>query len=449
MQFWSDIRGNFAMIFALVLPAIMVCMGLAVDYGVWIHQKQQLQRIADDASLAAAGQLYMANASKSQAESVASAVAKSSAAAMSMAPASASSSGGGSGSSAKGKGGSDGGSTGSGSRATTFGGKVRVSTKVNFDESFVQVTVRQTGESYFSGMFFAPPELAVTSVARAVGGGRICVLALEPTEAAAVNIQHDSILLAENCGVLSNSTNEKGIAKGTSATIEAELICSAGGYDGSKTGTDPDPVTDCPQINDPLAHTPAPEVGSCDYKNVRHNVFKPIDVTLQPGVYCGGISLTGPVKAWMEPGIYVMKDGPLVTSLWAELKGENVGIFFTGDKATFHFSIEGVVNLTAPKEGPMAGILFFEDRNSKPLRRFEIYSDDARVLLGTIYLPQGRFIVGTMTPIADQSAYTAIVARRIELFSRPKLVLNADYGATDIPVPSGINQVGRNIVLAK
>ena len=151
----------------------------------------------------------------------------------------------------------------------------------------------------------------------------------------------------------------------------------------------------------------------------------------------------------MEPGIYVIKDGPLIASFWAKLRGENVGIYFTGEKATFQFAREGVINLTAPKDGPLAGILFFEDRNSSLLRPFEISSDDARVLLGTIYLPNGKFVVSTARPIADQSAYTAIVARRLELRVNPTLVLNANYGATDIPVPAGINHVGRNIVLSK
>jgi hypothetical protein len=41
-------------------------------------------------------------------------------------------------------------------------------------------------------------------------------------------------------------------------------------------------------------------------------------------------------------------------------------------------------------------------------------------------------------PVADQSAYTAIVTRRVELTQSPNLVINSSYDATDVPVPNGI-----------
>ena len=47
-------------------------------------------------------------------------------------------------------------------------------------------------------------------------------------------------------------------------------------------------------------------------------------------------------------------------------------------------------------------------------------------------------VVDAKQPVADQSAYTAIVAQSIELNMGPNLVLNADYDMTDVPVPAGI-----------
>ena len=477
MRFRSDTRGNVAMIFALSLLPLMVCGAMAVDYGVWVHQKQELQRIADEAAFAAAQELYMSNASAPQVASSATSSASkqmiaagmmspasakmmtesvgASASMTSSAPASASFTAHASGaassspSAGRGDGSSDGGTAPSRKRSTTFGDSYSVTTSVNINEGTVEVVVVQTGAAYFSEFIMPPPDIRVSTVARVVGGGRICVLALEASEANAVNLQDTSKIQAERCGVFSNSTSSDGLSKESGATITAEMICSAGGYNGSASKATPEPVTDCPAIDDPLASREPPAVGGCDYNNVKHMVWKATDVTLTPGVYCGGLILTGPVKVWLEPGIYVMKDGPLITTLWAELRGDNVGIYMTGEKARFSFSIEGVVELTAPADGPMAGILFFEDRDSPPLRRFEIYSDEARVLLGTIYLPNGKFIVGTPKPIADLSAYTAIVARRIELLKNPTLVLNSNYSATNIPVPDGMNRSGGTVILAK
>jgi hypothetical protein len=41
-------------------------------------------------------------------------------------------------------------------------------------------------------------------------------------------------------------------------------------------------------------------------------------------------------------------------------------------------------------------------------------------------------------PVADQSAYTVVVARQIRMEAGPDLVLNTNYGGTDIPVPDGV-----------
>ena len=50
--------------------------------------------------------------------------------------------------------------------------------------------------------------------------------------------------------------------------------------------------------------------------------------------------------------------------------------------------------------------------------------------------------VGSNKPVADQSAYTVVAARQIRVDAGPNLVLNSNYGATDIPVPTGVGPTG-------
>ncbi len=94
----------------------------------------------------------------------------------------------------------------------------------------------------------------------------------------------------------------------------------------------------------------------------------------------------------------------------------------------------------------MAGILVAEDRNNPLKQQFEIYSNDARTLLGTIYLPRGTLFVAAQRPVGDQSAYTIIVARRFTLSEGPTMVLNTNYGATNIPVPNGVGPSGTTML---
>jgi hypothetical protein len=84
---------------------------------------------------------------------------------------------------------------------------------------------------------------------------------------------------------------------------------------------------------------------------------------------------------------------------------------------------------------------------SKSPREHKILSDNARTLLGTIYMPQGRLIIDASKPIADKSAYTVLVVRQIDLHAGPNLFLNSDYSATDVPVPKGVGPYGSNVML--
>jgi hypothetical protein len=119
------------------------------------------------------------------------------------------------------------------------------------------------------------------------------------------------------------------------------------------------------------------------------------------------------------------------------LEGQNVGFYIHGT-SDIDFGASSTINLTAPKYGPLAGILFFEDRAAPLLRKHSIISNDARTLLGTIYLSRGLLYVGANNPVADKSAYTVLVARSIQMDAGPNLVLNTNYYATDIPVPQGV-----------
>jgi hypothetical protein len=164
----------------------------------------------------------------------------------------------------------------------------------------------------------------------------------------------------------------------------------------------------------------------------------------------------------LSPGIYVFKDGPLVIGGGSEFKGTNVSIVMKGAGANLTFETLSTISLTAPADGPLAGILIHDDPSGAPApekgnkhakagkspREHLILSDDARTLLGTIYMPKGRLIVDATKPVSDRSAYTVMVVQQLDLYDGPNLYLNSDYGASDIPVPKGVGPYGGKVVLA-
>lgn len=437
-------RGNVAIITAVLLPVALIAVGAGVDLQRWGAQRARLQEFADMLALRGAREFLLANANPSQIESVVQSIVDS--------------------------------SLPEDLRMSPFTFDV----DVDADDAAVTVALTQPPPKGFILSHLSPlgGEMSAASTAVARGGMNVCVVALQDRGAGAILAGDDATLEASPCSVLSNSSSSAGISASGASRIRAGLICSVGGAIGASVHFSPEPTTDCPLYEDPLGERPAPAVGPCDYFNYEAGYTKAqtsnargglggvvggatdvvegvasvvkiplVEIDIRPGVYCGGIKVKYNARAVFRPGVYVIKDGPLSIGKYSELRGEYVAFYLTGDASTFTFDTDAKVTMSAPKDGPLAGVLFFEDRSAPLNRVHAIYSEDAREFLGTFYLPRGVLRVQTQNPVADASAYTAIVVRKLELAGAPTLVLNADYSATDVPVPDGVGPVGGEVFL--
>ena len=432
---------------------------MAVDFGLVTLQKNQLQSAADAGALAAARELQVANATKAQVISIATQTVK--------------------------------------ANLQKYGQNVVVTVKVGDDKQSVAVKADLPVKTYFMD-WTDGKGISVDVVAGIHNAGiPLCVLGLAQkdgkTNGTGLTLNENARLTGDGCAVYSNATKKDSIESNSGALVEAGFICASGGVKGDVDNFDPAPLTDCPQVTDPLKTRPEPTIGSCDYTNVQFGFAKSIDVsekmvkddiktetanetgdgkgkkkfkekettpvdtshydrsvvTLEPGVYCGGLTIGGGVTANLRSGDYIMKDGPLYITQEARLEGEYVGFFFTGKDSNLYFGPHSDISLSAPKDGDMAGLLFFEERDNKKVRPHAILSDSARKLEGTIYLPAGHLYIDADAPIADKSAYTAIIASRVELFAGPHLVLNTDYTATEVPVPDGVGAINGDVYISK
>lgn len=311
----------------------------------------------------------------------------------------------------------------------------------------VRVDIVAAPKAFFPSVMSAGvSQVTVEATAEVSGGGNVCMIGLDPNSVATLKLANRARLSAPNCAVYSNSTSEKSVWIATSSRINADMVCSAGGVTGPDTAfTLSPPTTDCPAIDDPLRNRPNPNVGDlddCDYTNFSVKPLK--DVQLHPGIYCGGLSVMGG-RARLSPGIYVMRDGQL-NVVAGRLEGENVGFFLSGQASTVMFQRLSSISLTAPRTGDMAGLLFFEDRDTPFAGYHQISSLDARNLVGTIYVPKSRLLINTENSVADESDYTVIIAREFELRDGPELVLNTDYETSTIPLPDGVGNKTRSSI---
>jgi Putative Flp pilus-assembly TadE/G-like len=442
--------GGLSVGFAVLAPVLIMFTGLAFDYAMMVKYRGDLQSVADAAALAGAREISLSNSDADSTEGAAEAYA---AYLLGVEPTKlpepdADSEPGqelslmarvagddGADEPEDDGGGDDGGET-------PEVGEVIIDAEMGEESPTLQVEITKAWQPLFAHFLASRmTPIRVSATATFVGRQNICVLGLSPSTTAGVTLWNNAQLTANNCSVYSNTGGSAGLVVADSGQLRSQLNCVVGGYsiDNAKS-VEPMPISDCPPLDDPLADRPPPTVGACDFQ--RYRITEGVH-ELIPGVYCGGLSIGGTAKATLANGIYIIKDGPFTVTSSATLTVENAGFYLTGMFSTVWFSANTTISMSAPLEGPLAGLLFFEDRAASGLRIHRIASNNARTLLGTIYTPRGILNIDATAPVADQSAYTAIIALSLQLQSGPNLILNSDYGATDVPVPEGISGVGQ------
>src|SRR5262249_48798323 len=117
-------------------------------------------------------------------------------------------------------------------------------------------------------------------------------------------------------------------------------------------------------------------------------------VTLSPGTYCNGITLSGSAIVTLNPGVYILLGGGLKMTGSSSMTGSNVTFFLTGGTGNPYgpVSITGsaALNISAPTaiSSPYYGILFYQDPSigaGKPAST--ISGNQSSTVEGVIYFP--------------------------------------------------------------
>jgi hypothetical protein len=89
-------------------------------------------------------------------------------------------------------------------------------------------------------------------------------------------------------------------------------------------------------------------------------------VTLHPGLYIGGIKISGQAQVTLAPGIYYLQGGGFSVSGQATVTGTDVMLYNAPAKTsdTISFTGQGNINLTGLAGGIYQGIAIFQDRTT-------------------------------------------------------------------------------------
>src|SRR5262249_2393646 len=286
-------------------------------------------------------------------------------------------------------------------------------------------------------------------------GGYYFVLALNPTAQAALQLTGNSTITitAPKCVLQVNSKKGDAVDLTGNAHIRSVENCFVGAarrVGNASISPAPDPT--CKPVPDPFAAYPRPAIGPCDYTNFKLSGNK--TMTLQPGVYCGGMNFNGPVNVTFAPGLFIIKDG-VISENGGTFTGQGVTFFLTGSGVSMQLSGQADWHIVAPANGAlgMPGFAIFLDPNgpSGLAANASTLSGQSQLYFeGVVYFPQQQVTVSGNAEAIATAPYTSFIADTLQFVGNGELVINNDTSNTAVPIPTALMvQTNGRIALTK
>jgi hypothetical protein len=257
---------------------------------------------------------------------------------------------------------------------------------------FAEVTIQYNQPRYFSSIVGSG---SIPVTARAVARGKwspafVGIHVLDLHEPSALRATGGGTgLITGGAAVIVNSDDPSAAVTTGGSTIKADTFSVVGGTTGSgfigdmNTGMEPQP--------DPLRNLPEPEASDYTTQSNSPKHYSNGNKTLQPGVYKGGITITGQANVTMQPGVYYMNGGGFSFSGQGNLSAQGVMIYNDpkgpSDGISLSGSNGGNVTLTPPTSGPYKGMTLFQERTATNL--MNISGNGGFYVTGTFYTANG------------------------------------------------------------
>jgi len=398
----ARVRGQVIVLVCVSLIAIMGMIAVVTDFSFMQDQKNMMQTAADSAAIAGAEELnYGDQVAAGKADAA-----------------------------------TNGYTDGAGSVTVTINNPP-TSGPNTANSAYVEAIVSKPEPTYFLRVLGVNTLTVSTRAVAYQSNGPNCIYALDPSAPSAVSGSGNPSINS-SCGVLVDSSSSNGLALSGSASITAPSIGVVGGYTGS--GYSPTPKTGVIPAADPLGYVQAPTVGSCAHTNfsASNSGTSASYNQLYAGTYCGGIQITNGFTHF-NPGTYILAGGGLSENGHPTMNGTGITFYNTTGTGGYQpIALTGntTVNFSAPTSGPLAGILFFQDRS--------IPSSDAGSTLGgnststydgALYFPTTTLTLGGNS---SASGYMIVVADKISLSGNASLGSNYSSLTNGSPIKGTI-----------
>ena len=343
----SQRRGNVAVMTAVGLVAMMGVVALSLDGGAMFAERRHSQSASDAAALAAASELFenywllsgedYFNTAKNSALDVA----------------------------------KDNGYANDGITSTVTVNVPPTSGFYKDKRGYAEVIIESKFKRGFSAIF-GGGDISIKSRAVAVGtpiAADVGILVLDPDMRSALNSQGSGTTDVNGTPVIVNSTHSEATVVGGGGFLKADKFFLTGSYvvNGSGGSLEGKLYLNRPPTPDPLADLPPPDPNKLIIRSFKKIQYTSGSMTLEPGVYTGGINVSGTGNLTLKPGIYYMDGGGFSFSGQGSLYGPEVMVYNAPGNGNSHgISVtgQGSMILSGPTSGPYQGLTFFQERTS-------------------------------------------------------------------------------------
>ncbi|MBR0896925.1 hypothetical protein JQ616_18345 [Bradyrhizobium tropiciagri] len=387
-RFVRDQSGSYVIISALLMPVLVGTAGLGTEVGWWYYKHKNMQSAADSGAVSAATAASAGADLLSEANAVT----------------------------------ANYGYVNTVNNVTIAVNQPPKAGNYTSNPQAVEVVVTQPQPRLLSALFGSNPVMVTARAVALPNSGTGCVLALDPTASAAVNVSGSNQLNLIKCNLYSNSNASPSLNVAGNAAVSANQVGVVGDVSGTSNITATNGIkTHIQPIADPYANVSPPSEPSCDSKKYTINANGKTS-SLSPGCYSGNITVNAGATLNLNPGnlnpaIYYFDGASLSVAGNATITGTNVTLVFTGSGSnwgTASIGSNAIIDLTAPTSGATKGIVIYGDRNMPTGTGFSLTGGGTQNFGGAIYLPKANLSFsggnGTSTSctkiIADTLTFT-------------------------------------------
>ena len=287
------------------------------------------------------------------------------------------------------------------------------------NDSAVEVVIRQPIVLPLSSLFYSGTWTPGSrAVALAGSSASYCALQLDTSSTTGVLLSNGANVNMNGCGLGANANGSTAVTVSGGAKLTATSLSVSGSTtvnNGGHVNISGTTSTGQPAMADPYADVDVPSYGACKYTSLYQPGWQ-TSLTLQPGVYCGGMNIANGIpNVVMLPGVYIIKGGTFTLGGGIKITGSGVTIVLTGSGSNYATANIGngvTVTLSAPTTGDMAGLLFYQDRNAPNSGSNILQGGAVMNLTGAAYFPSQKLIMNNGAKTS--SACLQLVAWRLE-----------------------------------